>query len=115
MTTFRLAGSQCGFAPPMCIDAKVVCFWDGAGIKSSNNKHTKVPGGSRITDPKHNIDSIKSKEVLGKAWWFDAKGQKTKSRGTWRHACDGTAGWGGTIFWQYNADFGTASGNKVHQ
>ena len=46
---------------------------------------------------------------------IDAKGKKTKSRGTWRYKYDSTAAWGGTIFWAYNADFLKASGNKVYQ
>ena len=41
------------------------------------------------------------------------KGKKTKLRGKWRYKYESTAGWGGTIFWQYNADFVKASGNKV--
>ena len=74
-----------------------------------------VLGGVQITDPKHNVVGIKSKAVPGEAWWFDAKGNKTKSRGKWQYKYDSTAGWGGTIFWKYNADFLKASGNKVHQ
>ena len=90
-------------------------FWDGADIKTNYNNHAKVLGGIRITDPKHNIYAIKDKEVPGEAWWLDAKGKKTKSRGKWRYKYDSTAAWGGTIFWKYNADFLKASGNKVHQ
>ena len=90
-------------------------FWDGADIKTNYNNHAKVLGGIHITDPKHNIYAIKDKEVPGEAWWIDAKGKKTKSRGKWRYKYDSTAAWGGTIFWKYNADFVKASGNKVHQ
>ena len=90
-------------------------FWDGADIKTNYNNHAKVLGGIHFTDPKHNIYAIKDKDVPGEAWWFDAKGKKTKSRGIWRYKYDSTAAWGGTIFWKYNADFLKASGNKVYQ
>lgn len=90
-------------------------FWDGADIKTNYNNHAKVLGGIRITDPKHNIYAIGDKEVPGEAWWLDAKGNKTKSRGKWRYKYDSTAAWGGTIFWKYNADFLKASGNKIYQ
>ena len=90
-------------------------FWDGADIKTNYNNHAKVLGGIHFTDPKHNLYAIKEKEVPDEAWWFDAKGKKTKSRGTWRYKYDSTAAWGGTIFWAYNADFLKASGNKVYQ
>jgi len=90
-------------------------FWDGYDIRTNYEKHAKVLGGVQITDPKHNVVGIKSKAVPGEAWWFDAKGNKTKSRGKWQYKYDSTAGWGGTIFWKYNADFLKASGNKVHQ
>ena len=90
-------------------------FWDGADIKSNYANHAKVLGGVHITDPKHNIYKIDDKDVPGETWWLDAKGKKTKLRGKWDYKYESTAGWGGTIFWKYNAAFVKASGNKEHK
>lgn len=89
-------------------------FWDGADIKSNYDKHPKVRAGIRITDPKHNIYSIESKDVPGEEWWRDANGKNTKLRGKWSYKYESTAAYGGTIFWKYNADFIKATGNKAH-
>lgn len=72
-------------------------------------------GGIHITDPAHDIYGIEDKDVPGETWWLDAKGRKTKLRGKWTYKYESTAGWGGTIFWKYNADFVKAAGNKEYK
>lgn len=89
-------------------------FWDGADIKSNYEKHAKVRGGIRFSKVAHNIYEIKEKEVPGEEWWRDAQGKKTKLRGQWKYKYESTAAWGGTIFWKYNQDFLTATGNKEY-
>jgi hypothetical protein len=89
-------------------------FWDGADIKTNYAKHAKVLAGIHFSDAKHNIYAIQEKDVPGEAWWFDANGRKTKSRGAWKYVYVSTAAWGGTIFWKYNSDFLRATGNKAH-
>ena len=89
-------------------------FWDGADIKTNYKNHPKVRAGIRITDASHNIYGIASKDVPGEEWWRDKEGNKTKLRGKWDYKFESTAGWGGTIFWKYNADFLKATANKEH-
>ena len=95
-------------------DAHGAYCWDGADIKTNDANPAKVLGGIHFTDPQHKRN-IKDKELPGATWWVDAKGTKTKLRGKWRYKYESTAGWGGTIFWQYNADFVKASGNQVYK
>lgn len=90
-------------------------FWDGADIKTNYANHAKVLGGIHISDPAHNVYNIKDKQVPNENWLLDVKGKKLKLRGKWLYKYDSTAGWGGTIFWKYNADFIKASGNKVYK
>jgi hypothetical protein len=89
-------------------------FWDGADIKSNYDKHPKVKAGIHITDPAHNIYGIEDKDVPGEEWWKDQNGKKTKLRGSWKYKYESTAGYGGTIFWKYNSDFISTSGNKEY-
>lgn len=89
-------------------------FWDGADIQSNYARHAKVRAGIHFTDPAHNIYSILNKDVEGEEWWRDAKGNNTKLRGSWKYKYESTAGWGGTVFWKYNADFLSATGNKAY-
>jgi hypothetical protein len=90
-------------------------FWDGADVKSNYANHAKVLGGVHITDQAHNIYGIEDKEVPGENWLLDANGKKTRLRGKWKYKYESTAGWGGTIFWKYDAAFVKASGNKEHK
>ena len=89
-------------------------FWDGADIESNYEKHAKVRGGIRFSDVAHNLYKIKEKEVPGEEWWRDNRGKKTKVRGQWKYKYESTAAWGGTIFWKYNQDFLSATGNKEY-
>ena len=89
-------------------------FWDGADIKSNYTDHPKVIAGIYFTEPAHNIYGIKATTVPGEVWWKDPKGHKTKIRGKWNYKYESTAAWGGTIFWRYNKDFITASGNTEY-
>ena len=89
-------------------------FWDGADIKSNYEKHAKVRGGIHFSDDAHNIYGIKEKDVPGEEWWRDKQGKKTKLRGKWTYKYESTAAWGGTIFWKYNQDYLTATGNKEY-
>lgn len=94
--------------------SKGAYFWDGADIESNYDKHPKVRGGIHIADPSHNIYKIENKDVPGEEWWRDAKGKNTSLRGKWSYKYESTAGYGGTIFWKYNADFLKATGNKEY-
>jgi hypothetical protein len=90
-------------------------FWDGSDIKTNYENHAKVLGGIHISDPSHNIYDIKDKDVPGENWWFDGKGNKTKTRGAWKYKYITTAGWGGTFFWKYSVAFLKATGNKEYK
>jgi Bacterial toxin homologue of phage lysozyme, C-term len=90
-------------------------FWDGADVKSNYKKHPKVRKGVQFTDPSHDIYGIGSNKVPGEEWWRDSSGKKTKLRGKWDYTYDSTATHGGTIFWQYNPDFRTATGTKEYK
>jgi hypothetical protein len=90
-------------------------FWDGADIKSNYDRHPKVRRGIHFTDTAHNIYNIAEKEVPGEGWLRDRDGNKLKSLGTWRYVYESTAAHGGTIFWKYNDDFLSATGNKAHK
>ncbi len=89
-------------------------FWDGEDIKSNYENHPKVLAGIHITNPAHNIYKIDDKDMPDEEWWKDAKGNKTKLRGTWKYKYESTAAYGGTIFWKYNEDFLKATGNKKY-
>jgi hypothetical protein len=84
-------------------------YWDGEDIRTNYAAHPKVAQGIAFTSPAHNVLGIKAKDVPGEAFWDT---EKKRSRGTWTHAWDSTAGHGRTIFWKLNADYLKATGGR---
>ncbi|MGC5885752.1 hypothetical protein [Ralstonia pseudosolanacearum] len=96
-------------------------FWDGADIKSNYSHHFKVRQGIKFTSPTHNIYGIdESTKIVIKYKVVKIKvGKKTKTKkeevSRYDHVYDSTSAYGGTIFWKFNPDFLTQSGNKEYK
>lgn len=97
-------------------------FWDGADIKSNYAKHFKVKHGVRFTNPAHNIYGIEESSKLV----IKNRTDVTKKKGKivkietielyrYDHVYRSTAAYGGTIFWNHNAEYMKHTGAKAHK